>query len=98
MTKYSFIPSAPSELLDIDTTSRILSVSPERIRQLVQDGSLRGRIVAGELRIDSASVDRYSDKLDVQIRKPESEVFVKVAGKAYREVQTSRGIKLIPVR
>jgi hypothetical protein len=77
-----------------DLVSRILAISPARVLELVQDGTLRARTVNGETLIDSVAVDRYSDKLDVRIARPEPETFTKIRGRAYREVTTSRGIVL----
>jgi hypothetical protein len=90
----SFTTAQPRELFDIDTTCRILTVSPERVLHLIQDGTLRARNVNGELRVDSASVDRLSDRLDVLIAQPPPETYVKLNGRAYREIATPHGTVL----
>jgi hypothetical protein len=77
----TFNTSQRIEWLDVDTVTRILNCTPQRVLELIQDGTL---IARGE-RISSASVDRYSATRPL-FGKPAPETYIKIHGKVYREV------------
>jgi hypothetical protein len=56
----TFNTSQPIEWLTVDTVTRILLCTPQRVLELIQDGLLSARNVHGEPRISSSSLDAYS--------------------------------------
>lgn len=92
--KHTFMPTAPVEWLDIPTVSRILSAPASEVLQLIHDGVLKARNVAGEIRVSDASVFKHMEERPVQVAAPESKTFVKVGNRAYEELPDGR---LLPV-
>ena len=81
----AFKSSTLVEWFDVDTVARILRCTPQRVLELIQNGTLRARSSVSGHRIDSSSLDAFSATRPLMGR-PEPETYVKVGGKVYREV------------
>lgn len=98
MTRGSFFTTQPvTEWFPLDVACRILSMTASNVLALVQAGRLRGRNVAGEMKIDSVSVDAFTEIQPVAFSAPKQRTFVKIANRCYEEIETASGVTLIPV-
>lgn len=75
--RHSFISTQPVEYFDVDTVARILQCLPQRVLELVQDGKLRARTVNGEMRVDSASLDKLIASRTLPPSRPAPPTYVK---------------------